>query len=74
MLVLGLVSAYPGDVIRYADENTKQSIYMDGQPGTKVSGARAFKILGGKNNERTDKADDMGLQLKADFIPILVTT
>ena len=73
VFVAGLAYARPGDVFRYADENTKQSQYMEGEPGTKVSGGWAFETPEGNNYEMTYKADEMGFQPKADYIPLQVS-
>lgn len=70
--VVGLASAYPGDVFRYADEDTKQSHYMEGEPGTRVSGGWAFESPEGKNYELTYQADELGFQPQADYIPLQV--
>ena len=72
VFVVGLATAYPGDVFRYADENTKQSHFMEGEPGTKVSGGWTFETPEGKNYEMTYQADDQGFQPKADYIPLQV--
>ena len=70
--VVGLASAYPGDVFRYADEDTKQSHYMEGEPGTRVSGGWAFESPEGKNYELTYQADELGFQPQAEYIPLQV--
>lgn len=59
------------DVFRYVDEETGQSHYMTGEPGTSVEGGWTFKNADG-DFELTYKADDMGFQPQAKHLPIPV--
>merc|ERR1712223_1010251 len=59
------------DVFRYDDEETGQSHYMTGDPGTSVEGGWAFTNPDG-TFELVYKADEGGFQPAADHIPISV--
>merc|ERR1712079_493861 len=59
------------DVFRYDDEETGQSHYMTGDPGTSVKGGWAFTNPDG-TFELVYKADEGGFQPAADHIPISV--
>ena len=72
VFAVGLVSAYPGDVFRYSDETSKQSHFMEGEPGSQVSGGWQFESPEGKNFELTYKADELGFQPQADYLPLQV--
>lgn len=60
------------EVFRYADEETKQSHYMLGEPGTAVEGGWDFETPEGKSFRMTYKADEGGFQPQADYIPMPV--
>ena len=72
VFAVGFVSAYPGEVFRYSDEASKQSHFMDGEPGTKVAGGWEFESPEGKNFKMTYKADELGFQPQADYLPLQV--
>ncbi len=56
VLAVGLAAAYPADeVFRYADEDTKQSHYMEGEPGVNVNGGWEFESPEGRNYMLTYK-------------------
>jgi len=59
------------DVFRYDDEETGQSHYMTGDPGTSVDGGWAFTNSDG-TFELLYKADEGGFQPEADHIPVAV--
>merc|ERR1712012_1352246 len=59
------------DVFRYDDEETGQSHYMTGDPGSSVEGGWAFTNSDG-TFELVYKADEAGFQPEADHIPIPV--
>jgi len=73
VLAVGLAAAYPADeVFRYADEDTKQSHYMEGEPGVNVNGGWEFESPEGRNYMLTYKANEMGFQPEADYLPLQV--
>merc|ERR1712172_281038 len=59
------------DVFRYVDEETGQSHYMTGDPGSSVEGGWTFTNSDG-TFELAYKADEAGFQPEADHIPIPV--
>merc|ERR1711981_1146843 len=70
LLVLTSV-ATAKDVFRYDDEETGQSHYMTGDPGTSVEGGWTFTNSDGSFN-LVYKADEGGFQPEADHIPVAV--
>merc|ERR1711990_841396 len=70
LLVLTSV-ATAKDVFRYVDEETGQSHYMTGDPGSSVEGGWAFTNSDG-TFELAYKADEAGFQPEAEHIPIPV--
>jgi len=64
--------AYPGEVFRYNDDLTKQSHYMEGEPGTGVSGGWTFESPEGNEYALSYKADDLGFQPEANYLPVQV--
>merc|ERR1711971_304037 len=70
LLVLTSV-ATAKDVFRYVDEETGQSHYMTGDPGSSVEGGWTFTNSDG-TFELAYKADEAGFQPEADHIPISV--
>merc|ERR1711971_666568 len=70
LLVLTSV-ATAKDVFRYVDEETGQSHYMTGDPGSSVEGGWTFTNFDG-TFELAYKADEAGFQPEADHIPIPV--
>jgi hypothetical protein len=66
--------AYPGDVFRYDDDLTKQSHFMEGEPGSRVSGGWAFESPEGNQYQLNYVADDLGFQPEANYIPVQVAT
>ena len=59
------------DVFRYVDEETGQSHYMTGDPGSSVEGGWTFTNSDG-TFELAYKADEAGFQPEAEHIPIPV--
>merc|ERR1712209_193431 len=59
------------DVFRYDDEETGQSHYMTGDPGSSVEGGWAFTNSDG-TFELVYKANEAGFQPEADHIPVPV--
>lgn len=72
VFAIGIAAAYPADVFRYADEDTKQMHYMEGEPGVNVNGGWEFESPEGRNYMLTYQANDMGFQPQADYLPIQV--
>ena len=70
LLVLTSV-ATAKDVFRYVDEETGQSHYMTGDPGSSVEGGWTFTNSDG-TFELAYKADEAGFQPEADHIPVPV--
>merc|ERR1712110_157089 len=70
LLVLTSV-ATAKDVFRYVDEETGQSHYMTGDPGSSVEGGWTFTNSDG-TFELAYKADEAGFQPEAEHIPIPV--
>merc|ERR1711963_273784 len=69
LVLTSLVTAK--DVFRYDDEETGQSHYMTGDPGSSVEGGWAFTNSDG-TFELVYKADEAGFQPEADHMPVPV--
>ena len=58
------------DVFKYEDEDTNQMHYMSGVPGQDVEGGWQFESPEGKSFELTYKANAMGFQPVAEYLPV----
>jgi len=64
------INANSKEVFRYEDEETKQSQFMEGEPGTSVNGGWQFVAPEGLAYELEYVADNNGFQPKANHIPL----
>lgn len=71
LFILGLIAINVNskEVFRYEDKETKQSHYMEGNPGNSVNGGWEFVAPEGVNYELEYVANNKGFQPQANHIP-----
>merc|ERR1711994_897129 len=68
--ILWVVAVNAIEVFRYDDKETSQSHFMEGDPGTSVTGGWEFRAPEGDNYELNYVADVNGFQPQAGYLPV----
>lgn len=72
ILCIVAINVNAEEIFRYNDEETGQSHFMEGDPGTTVNGGWKFLAPEGDNYELNYIADVNGFQPKAGYLPVHV--